>query len=401
MSDINRLLSAFDSGELLRPLPKYLNIVDLSKAISGITESPDHIPTRNSDDLAKIVGLAKHVVLVILDGFGMNVVSTAYGAGFLSSNIKTELHTVFPSTTPTVLTTYCTGLWPIQHGVPGWDLFLEEIDSVATIIKFMRRCDDTALESLGIKTSQAYPVPSMIPQMGRDISGVIPDSIAMTPYSRYWRGDTDYYGYTKVKDGIDAIINRLQKADTATFTHMYVSDIDTAAHEYGIAHDMLKEEISRIDSQLARLSESIPTDTVIVISADHGLLNSDEKIHQIEPTSELAKCLSKEPWGTGRCTIFQVSQDLGNRFEECFRQDIGEDFYLLKTDEVLDLELLGPAPVSQSTIRRLGNYFCISTGAPVINYKYPKINYEERKSLASHGGLSPDEILVPMIVVRS
>ena len=401
MSDINRLLSAFDSGELLRPLSKYLNIVDLSKAISGLTGSPDYIPSRNSDDLAKIVGSAKHVVLVILDGLGMNVASTAYGARFLSGNIKTELHTVFPSTTPTVLTSFCTGLWPIQHGVPGWDLFLEEIDSVATIIKFVRRCDDTDLESLGIKAVQAYPVPSMIPRMKRDIFGVIPDTIAMTPYSRYWRGDTDHYGYTTIKDGIDTIINRLQKADTATFTHMYVSDIDSASHKYGVAHDVLKEEISRIDSQLARLSESIPTDTVLVISADHGLLNSDEKIHEIEPTSEIAKCLSREPWGTGRCAIFQVSRDLASRFEECFRQDIGEDFYLLKTDEVLDLELLGPPPVSQATIRRLGNYFCISTGAPVIDYKYPRVNNEERKSLASHGGLSPDEIKVPMIIVRS
>ena len=37
-------------------------------------------------------------------------------------NDAQRLVSVFPSTTPTVLTTLATGVWPGQHGAPGWEL---------------------------------------------------------------------------------------------------------------------------------------------------------------------------------------------------------------------------------------------------------------------------------------
>ena len=93
----------------------------------------------------------------MVDGLGMNVVDAEHGAAFLGGHTAAELMTVYPSTTPTVLTSYATGLWPSQHGVPNWHLYLEEIDAVATIIHFIRRSDNRDLASLGMTPSRPTP----------------------------------------------------------------------------------------------------------------------------------------------------------------------------------------------------------------------------------------------------
>ena len=138
MSDRERLLAAFDSGELLRPSPEVPNIVDLANALPVVADSS--VPSSPAvETIVDAIGPVDHVVFVMVDGLGMNVIDAEHGASFLGAHVAAELMTVYPSTTPTVLTSYATGLWPSQHGVPNWHLYLEEIDAVATIIHFTRR----------------------------------------------------------------------------------------------------------------------------------------------------------------------------------------------------------------------------------------------------------------------
>ena len=99
--------------------------------------------------------------------------------------------------------------------------------------------------------------------------------------------------------------------------------------------------------------------------------------------------------------MFQVREDSTEEFETGFRQRLGDDFYLLEAGDVLDMGLMGPGPASQATRRRIGSHIAISRGTPVIDYKYPREEREEHKSVASHGGLTPDEMRVPLTVART
>ena len=78
----------------------------------------------------------------------------------------------------------------------------------------------------------------------------------------------------------------------------------------------------------------------------------------------------------------------------------GEDFYLLPTDEVLELGLLGPGPVSPVTRSRMGNYLALSSGASAIHFNYHRTRERGPRKVADHGGLTPDEMIVPLIVAR-
>ena len=401
LSDRERLLAAFDSGELVRPSPEVPNVVDLANALPRVADSG----APRSPAVASIVdaiGPVDHVVFVLVDGLGMNVIDAEHGAAFLGANVAAELMTVFPSTTPTVLTSYATGLWPSQHGVPNWHLYLEEIDAVATIIHFIRRGDDRDLASLGLTPEQAYPEPSIVPGMAWPSFGIVPEGIGATPYSSYCRGHTPHYGYKGLEDAAGAVLKWLSEAQGSTFTQVYIPHVDAASHEYGIDHDVAKQAVSGVDGWLAQLAGLMPPNVAIVISADHGLLNTpDEHVHEIEPDDELLRHLAREPWGTGRATMFQAREDRTAEFETSFRERLGDDFYLLETDEVLDLGLMGPGPAAHVTRRRIGSHLAVSRGTPVIDYKYPREEQDEHKSVASHGGLTPDEMRVPLIVART
>ena len=401
MSDKERLLAAFDSAELVRPSPEVPNIVDLANALPHVAE-PGEPHSPSVDSLVEAIGPADHVVFVMVDGLGMNVADAEHGGVFLGAHVAAELMTVYPSTTPTVLTSYATGLWPSQHGVPNWHLYLEEIDAVATIIHFIRRGDDADLASLGMTPEQAYPVPSMVPGIAWPSFGIVPEEIGATPYSSYCRGHTPHYGYKGLEDAAGAVLKRLGEAESHTFTQVYIPHVDAASHQYGIDHDAVKQAVSAVDGWLSQLAALLPPNVAVVVSADHGLLNTpDEDVHEIEPDDDLMEHLVREPWGTGRAMMLQVREDRTAEFEADFRQRLGHDFYLLETGEALDMGLMGPGPASQATRRRIGSHLSISRGSPAIEYKYPKAEQDEHKSVASHGGLTPDEMRVPLIVART
>ena len=106
------------------------------------------------------------------------------------------------------------------------------------------------------------------------------------------------------------LLGRLGQAEGGTFTQVYIPHVDAASHEYGIDHDTVKQAVSAVDAGLAQLAGLLPANVAIVVSADHGLLDTpDEDVHEIEQDDELAEHLAHEPWGTGRTAMFQVRED--------------------------------------------------------------------------------------------
>ena len=108
----------------------------------------------DAERIADTFATAKHLVLIVVDGLGLNFVNKMDGTSFLPKHVALKLQTVFPSTTSSAFTSFATAKWPSQHSIIGWDMYLEEIDTVSTIIRSVRRHDDNPLGSLGIEENQ-------------------------------------------------------------------------------------------------------------------------------------------------------------------------------------------------------------------------------------------------------
>jgi predicted AlkP superfamily pyrophosphatase or phosphodiesterase len=58
----------------------------------------------------------KNIVLLVLDGMGVSTLDAHAPDGFLMKHCVAQLGSVYPCTTTSALTTYETGLTPLEHG---------------------------------------------------------------------------------------------------------------------------------------------------------------------------------------------------------------------------------------------------------------------------------------------
>ena len=140
---------------------------------------------------------------------------------------------------------------------------------------------------------------------------------------------------------------------------------------------------------------NLPSNTRLLLTADHGHL--DGRTHEILPSDPLVNYLVHEPWGDAREMHFAVKPGSEEAFEAEFRARYGEFAFLLTVDEVEALELFGPGHIEDFARRRLGTHLAISRGADTFIYlDETRIHM---KFIGYHSGLTPDEMLIPLVVV--
>ena len=395
VSDVPGLLAAFESNSLLRPRFDVPNIIDFSKAVFNWAGVPNLDIGANANQIGETFADAQQLVIVVVDGLGMNFIDKLEPSSFLRRHLRRELQTVFPSTTSAVFTSLATASWPNRHSIIGWDVYLEEINAVATIIRFERRSDGKPLGQLGVGEKQAYSIPSLFGTIPGAPVSIVPEGIANTPYSDYWAGHkAKYVTYENLAEGIDAAISATRAARELSITYLYTADLDYAAHEYGTTAPQTTQALQRVDAEIERLAKGLPSNARIVLTADHGQLDGPN--HEILPSDPLIRHLMHEPWGDAREMHFAVKPGSEDEFEAEFRALYGEDAFLLTVDEVEALELLGPGRIEDAARRRLGTHLAISRGPAAFTYRAKP---DSMKFIGYHSGLSPDEMLVPLIIV--
>jgi hypothetical protein len=351
-------------------------------------------------ELASTLHEREHLVLVLADGLGLDMLEREPAAEVLQGNLRHELRAVFPTSTAVALTSLATGAWPAQHAVTGWWTYVEEIAAPATILQFRRRSDDRALSELGVAPEAAFPQPSLMSRMRRRAHFLLPREIAGSVYSRYWTGGPAATGYQSLADAFAAVAEAVREGDEPTFSYVYVPHVDHAAHERGADSHEARAALVAIDRLVAWLAGELAEEAWIVVTSDHGHLavTADQRL-LIRDANGLPELLASPPSGDARVLEFHVRAGEQERFAARFRERFGGTFYLLTTAEIEELELLGPRPLAEMTRRRLGDFTAISRGATVLGYQPAKASREALQHRSHHAGLSPAELRVPLVVI--
>ena len=395
-SEVTELLQAFEAGKLVRPSFSVPSVVDVASAIFQWAEVEESPVTENSHLILDRIGNTEHLVFVIVDGLGMNLIRQMHPGSFLPGQVCMELQTVWPSTTSAVLTSIATARWPNEHAIVGWDMYLDEIDAVATIIKYQRRSDDTYLGNLGVDPGQVYPVSSLFSSVKHDMVSVVRD-IADTPYSNYWTGNHPYATYEKSDNGVKAVLERVDQVKGPAITYFYTSTVDWMAHEFGTDSPKTQNALKKLDVLLERLVKGLRGKAKLVLTADHGHLNG--VVQRIEPSDPLVNYLDHEPWGDMREMHFAVTPSKESAFETMFSDRFGDIVYLITTEELEELCLMGPGSITPTARRRIGTHIAISKGSHAMKFMASSSTREHRIHRSHHSGLTPDEMLVPLIVL--
>jgi hypothetical protein len=323
----------------------------------------------------------------------MNLVEQEPAAAFFKQHLAVELRSVFPSSTAPALTSIATGAWPAQHGVPGWWTHLPDAGITATILPFTERFTKEDARKRGVTPAAAFPLPALAGRMTRDTLRVTHRHIAGSVYTLYSTGGDVGFGYRSLRDGVESVIAGIERATGPTYTYLYVSFVDTAEHNKGVWSKAARRALRLVATRLEYMAERLAGRVRIVITADHGQIDLalDEQVFlDGDPLLDL---LVAPPHCEPRGPAFHVLLGKAAAFEEEFRARFARDFALLTVEEADGLRLFGPDAMSTETKRRLGDYVAIALEPRTLGLR------PERPMVGFHGGLMPDEVRVPLVVL--
>lgn len=393
--DRDRVLAWFESGQLLRPDPMLPSTVSLAHALAALTGAPTQLDSA-AMQVCDAIGEAEHLILVLADGLGLDLVQALPADSFLRSHLAMELRSVFPSSTAPALTSLSTGLWPAQHGLLGWFAYLPERGIHVITLPFRERFSSRSLTTLAVTGRQLFDWPASQDKHQRSVRMLMPEAIADSEYTRRISNGAAIDGYRELELAAERLIAHFARPQPSSYTYFYYPRIDSVSHDHGPASATVRSAVETLDRVLSRLHEGLQGKARIVVSADHGAIEvpASRKV-VVSPDDRAAVMLRTPPSGEPRAPLFHVKAGAQDDFAEAFRSQFGEQFALLPAEQVIDLQLLGPEPPSATARARMGDFLALSgTGDALVFASDQGI----MEMIGFHGGLDPREVRIPLIV---
>jgi predicted AlkP superfamily pyrophosphatase or phosphodiesterase len=346
------------------------------------------------------------VVVVLLDGLGWDQWQRDSNTAPLLDRFDrhgavSPLTTVYPSETAAAITTFHSGQPPSQHGLLGWFQYIQEYDAVLQTLPFTTLDGDPATDVFeDADDGVLSDADSLWPRV--DEAGVDAHLYQPSSFEPDTPGGVDHL-YWNVVDAVAelrldldaAIAEAGDDAASPSYRYLYVPEIDAAAHSYGTDHARYRAQLRSVTEAvraelLGQLSDEAAAETLLVLTADHGLINTDPATNvDLRETAVWDHVGDIQPVGSPRNVQFHV--DDPDATATALREEFGDDVRTFTREEYLDRELFGP-----------GTCETFETRAPdlVAVHREKGLLWEEETFVGMHGGLSREEMLVPFATGR-
>jgi len=333
-------------------------------------------------------------ILFLIDGFGADLLARygQYAPTLAAMSAPHSVQTSFPSTTSTSLATLTTGSMPGAHGMMGYTVRVPRSSGrVLNSLKWDERVDPEIWQ----------PLPTLFQRA--TASGVAVTHVAAKRYEdtgftrAVFRG-AHYRGANLTSDLVGETVAALKSSPS--FVYLYVNDLDSAGHSDGVGSDKWIAALSSIDAMVAQLLEKLPKGVRIWITADHGMINVEEKI-VMGVENELLEgiaTIAGEP--RMRHLYLPQDSDLSPRIDVIARwsETLGEKVKIFTREDAISSGLFGDK-VSLDASERIGDIIAIAQGNLVL--LDPTRADKEGAMVGHHGGDSLTESTVPLLTATT
>ena len=400
-------------------LPDYeggglLNIPATVLDVLGLRDAGDAPPLRDLDPALR-EGV-RQVVVVLADGLGwwqLEMLCDQGATPFLAELRERarrrdraqllEATTVFPSTTAAAITTLNTARTPLEHGNIAYFIWLEEFAQVTQMLRWgpaiNRRgsyFDDAAVDPL-----RFVKVPSIHARLrARGIPSYViePEIFRSEAMTRMHAADASFVGYVVPSTMGVRLHSSLADAPRPSYVYAYWSGIDTVSHLYGPRSEEAAIEAAMFDLSLRHaLAGRAAGDSLVLLTADHGHATTDpDKMLDIVGDLELRALLRNPPAGEPRLVFLHT--DHPDRVREHVERRWPGQATLLDRDELIDAGLFGRGDATLAR-RRIGEVVVLldrDLAASIV-----KVDGQTIRHRGSHGGMTADEMRIPVLAWRA
>lgn len=408
----------------LRTLPDYThgNFAHIPALLSSLLGFEWESPL-NPERFGFRAGQFEKVVFLFLDAFGWNQFSYFRNRRHRVVNKLAErgqVHKItsqFPSTTAACVTTFSTGEVVGKHGVFEWQYYEPEVDAVIIPLLFSyagEKKRDT-LRDAYIDPRDILPTDTLamkLKEAGIHTHSFVPREYISTPYNQVLTQGAKVTGYRTVAGGLSNMKRAIDRAQGPTLFHFYVPFIDGNAHEYG---PFDYRTLAEADATLLLIDRFLlhplrgREDVLLIISADHGQIRVDPQetfYLNLQPEFQELRCYLRAnrkghlltPGGSPRDAFLYVRDEYVGRAQNLLRKMLGGRADVFRIEQLIEAGLFGVKEPSDDFMKRVGNLVILPRGAGTV-WWYEKKKFEVTMH-GLHGGLSRDEMEIPLILYR-
>lgn len=334
---------------------------------------------------------AERICVVVVDGLGHRMLlERPRAAPFLSTLMDPEQCLVAgaPSTTATSMASFGTGLPPGRHGLVGYEVMDPDRGELLNELRWHPDTDPLRWQPHPTVFQELAARGVPVTQIGN------PEFYGSGLTEAALRGAT-FVGLTRLRDRVDAAVDRLREPG---LVYLYWADVDSVGHVHGWRSAQWRRTVRALDRELARLSRCLPSGTLLVITADHGMVD-------VPHAERLDLAAQPGLWsrfrvlgGEGRfAQLYCEPGTPADRVADLARQLadwIGERAHVCTRVAAIDAGWFGP--VEDRVRPRLGEVI-VAGREPFTLIDSRTARPHTLSLIGQHGSLTPDEQLVPFL----
>ena len=412
------VLPDFDGYGLANVAPTIIKLLAPGAELELPPLAGDALPPALTDGV-------KTIVLVVADGFGFGQLEREAAAGN-APNLRalvdrpdvafSAITSVFPTTTVAALGSVNSAVAPSHHGLLGYTLYLSEFNMLGEMIRWgplNRRgsfADSDFMESTGCTPERFFWAQTVYQQLQAQgierTFAVNPQHFTGTSLTRMLHQGSIYDGYVSTSSLQPIVARLVDESRTPTYIYAYWPTIDTIAHVVGPLTPEHSAEVAGFDFQFGRLVASLPSrgDTLVLMTADHGHIDSAPEFSvMLADHPELLAMLRVGPAGERRALYLHPLPGMVADVAAYTRENLRDVAATMLRSDAVEVGLFGPGPLSERAAERIGEVILfprrnlglvapleMADGSPARNPAFRGM----------HGGLTPDEALVPLLALR-
>lgn len=363
----------------------------LSDAIDAPVSTAIH---HNPKALRESLGIpqAHAAIVVLVDGLGYwNILMRQGHAPYLRSLFNESINqrpisTCLPSTTVAAMATFGTGTCPGLTCMTAYTQKNAQTGKLAQLIQFRDAPNPLELQQ------QPTVFESLVAQ------GVRADSVSLPKFEHSPLTQAAFRGANYITAGTPRA--RIMKAAATTrtpgITYLYLRDTDKVGHNYGWDSEQWVAAFEQVDAQLRLLQQNCVPGTVIIVTADHGMIQTDPRLCvNIAEHEELMRGVSMVG-GEPRSLMLYAQQNSSTEDIITRWQKILGDHALIRSKrQAIDDGVFGQVDTRAEAV--LGDVLVQARDAYTIVDS--RIQTEKAMSLPSvHGSMTRMEVDIPCLI---
>ena len=393
------------------------SILNLPSTICSLLQAPPlGASPLHRDILSQLGENARRVIVVLMDGLALHRFKrwiTQGGAqvwgDLLGRGLFSPLTSITPSTTACALTSLWTGRSAAEHGIMGYEMWIKEYGLVANMITHspmsFARGSVGSLSLAGFEPQKFMPLRTLGAHLAASNIATYAmqhHSIAYSGLSELLLNNARVHAFSTAAEMWINARRLLESPEPERFyTWIYWSEVDHFSHIYSPDDERTQAEFEAFSAAmqkyfLDRLTPRARQDTVLILTADHGHLTTRPDAHyELRRHPSLARRLHIQPSGENRLAYLFIKPGQSEAVREYIERTWPGQFAWLDPAFAVNAGLFGPGALHPNLYERLGDAILVGRSDAYLWWAD-----KDNPLIGRHGGLHPDEMLVPFLAVR-